>query len=376
MPLQDHMKLVSVDDHLIEHPNVFQDRLPKNFRELGPRIVELEDGAQVWQYEDRQYPTLGLNAVAGRPFEEFGNEPARYDEMIKGSFDPVARLADMDLEGVWAHLCFPTFPRFAGTLFLEGEDRELALLCVQAWNDFVLDEWCAADPARFIPLSIMPLWDPILAADEIRRVAAKGSKTITIPENMSPLGLPSFHTDHWNPVFEASVETGLPLSMHFGTSSLRPPHSPDAPFAVIVGSMGVNSMLAFADLVFSPTFHNYPDLKVVLSEGGIGWMPYMMERLTTTWTRHRFYTGINVDVPPMDLIERNIFGCFIQDDAGIANRHLIGIDRIMWECDYPHSDCLFPHSRKYLAESLADVLDDEAHKIVELNARRIFNFPG
>lgn len=377
MPLQPHMKLISIDDHLIEPAGVWQDRLPEKYQEAGPRVVEQDDGAQVWSYEGRIYPTLGLNAVAGRPKEEFGNEPMRYDEMIPGAFDVKARIVDMDTDGVQAHLNFPTFPRFAGTLFLEGEDKALALLCVQAWNDFVLDEWCAAAPDRFIPMSLVPLWDPQLAATEIERVAAKGTKTIAFPENPTPLGLPSVHTDHWDPVFRVAEEAGLPLSMHFGTSGTRPqPLSPDGPFAVIVSSMGVNSMLTLADLVYSPVFHKFPDLKVALSEGGIGWLPYMMERIEGTWERHRHYTleGPGLDVHPSEIIGKNIYGCFIEDEAGIAMRHRIGVDHIMWESDYPHSDCLFPHSRKHLQETLQDVPDDEAHRIVELNARELYHF--
>src|SRR3954467_14487330 len=133
MPLQPWMQLISVDDHLIEHPKVGTDRLPRKYLEQGPNIVEFErpdTGAmtQVWCYEGRIYPYIGLNAVAGKKPEEFGMEPTRYDEMIPGCYDPKARLRDMDLDGVWGALCFPSFPRFAGTVFLEGQDKELALL--------------------------------------------------------------------------------------------------------------------------------------------------------------------------------------------------------------------------------------------------------
>lgn len=178
MPLQPSMKLLSVDDHLIEPPHVWRDRLPKKYVDQGPRIVDFpREGAppmQQWVYEGRAYPNIGLNAVAGRSPEEFGVDPIRYADMIPGCYDPKARLADMDIDGVHAMLCFPSFPRFCGTVFLEGEDKELALLSVKAWNDFSLDEWCATDPARFIPMAITPLWDAALIVAEIERVAAKG----------------------------------------------------------------------------------------------------------------------------------------------------------------------------------------------------------
>jgi predicted TIM-barrel fold metal-dependent hydrolase len=380
MPLQPWMKLLSTDDHLIEHPKLWTDRLPKKFLERGPRIIEQpREGrapGEVWNFEDRIYPYIGLNAVAGKKPEEFGTEPTRYDEMIPGCYDPKARLADMDVDGVWGAINFPSFPRFAGTVFLESEDKELGLACVQAWNDYKLDEWCAAAPDRFIPLIILPLWDVRACVAEIERCAAKGAKAIAFPENPVPLGLPSFHTDHWDPVFAAAVAHDMPLTMHFGTSGKPPITAPEAPMAVMIALFGCNSMYTTVDLLFSPTLHKFPDLKIGLSEGGIGWIPYILERSDMTWERHRFYQNINQTVRPSELFRKHFHGCFIDDFFGVRNRHDIGVDQITWECDYPHSDSYWPHSRKRAAEAFVDVPDDEVHKMVELNVRRLYNFPG
>jgi predicted TIM-barrel fold metal-dependent hydrolase len=378
MPLRDDMQLISVDDHLVEPPHVWQDRLPAALRGAGPRIVR-EGGPQgatdVWVYEGRRYPQIGLNAVAGRPPEEFGTEPMRYSDMIPGCYEPEARIIDMDLDGVQAAICFPSFPRFAGTVFLQAEDFKLALLCVQAWNDFMIDEWCAAAPARFIPIAILPLWDVAACVAEIQRTAAKGVKAISFTENPVPLGLPSFHTDHWDPVFAAAQEANLPLSMHFGTSGQAPTTAPDAPFAVTITLFGCNSMFAAADLIFSPVFHKFPNLKVSLAEGGIGWVPYLLERADYVWDRHRWYQNVNQDVPPSELFRRHIWGCFIDDMHGLNSRYEIGIDHITWECDYPHSDSNWPNSRKRAIEVFAEIPDDEVHRMVEWNSRELFNFP-
>ncbi|GAB04840.1 amidohydrolase family protein [Gordonia amarae] len=392
MPLQDHMQLISTDDHLIEHPMLWQDRLPAKYRDVGPRIIEKQmpraihagdggrhDGgtkiAEVWQYEGRIYPYIGLNAVAGKKPEEYGAEPTRYEEMIPGCYEPVARLRDMDVDGVHATLSFPSFPRFAGTVFLEGEDKELALLCVRAWNDYVLDEWCPTDPERLIPLVILPLWDIEASVAEVHRTAAKGARTVSFVENPHPLGLPSFHTDHWDPVFRAVTETQMPLCVHFGTSGKPPITAPEAPMAVMTALFGCNSMYATADLLFSPTFHKHPELKFMLSEGGIGWVPYMLERMDGVWAKHRYYQNINPTVKPSELFAKHIFGCFIDDEFGVDNRHLVGIDNITWEGDYPHSDSNWPNSRKIVHETMLDVPDEDVHKMVELNARRLLNFP-
>jgi predicted TIM-barrel fold metal-dependent hydrolase len=373
MPLQDHMKLVSVDDHLIEHPNVWVDRLSMADHEQGPRIIETEDHRQVWTYQGTVYPSIGLNAVAGKDPREWGWDPVRFDQMMPGCYDSNARLLDMEIDGVHTGMAFPSFPRFAGTLFLEGADRDLALRCVQAYNDFHIDEWSAADPDRLPPLVIMPVWDVKLCVDELRRTVSKGAKAISFIESPTPLGLPSYHTDYWDPFFSAVEEADIPIMMHFGTSGTRPFVAPDAPEATFISLMGLNSMQAMINLCFSPVFHNHPNLKVVLAEGGIGWMPWLLERADTTWERQRFWQPINQEVKPSELFRRNIWGCFITDETGISLRHDIGIDRILWECDFPHSDSMWPNSRKILAEALRDVPDHEAHAIAELNARELFH---
>jgi predicted TIM-barrel fold metal-dependent hydrolase len=381
------MQLVSVDDHVIEPPTVWTDRLPAGDHAAAPHVVEQEIDAaaqlgkrvqgtvEVWLYEGKPYPEIGLNAVAGKDPRDYDTDPVRYSDMIPGCYDPIARIADMDLDGITAQLCFPSFPRFSGTRFLAAQDKDLALRCVAAWNDWMLDDWCGAAPGRYIPVSILPLWDPALAAAELRRMAERGTKAVTFPENPVPLGLPSFHTDHWDPVLAVAEEAGIPLCLHFGTSGRVPQTAPDAPMPVMIALMGCNSMYTLADLLFSPVFHKFPRLKVSLAEGGIGWMPYLLERMDYVWERHRWYTEIDKETRPSDLFRRNVWGCFIDDEAGLALRHTIGIDRLTWECDYPHSDSNWPHARKRAAEMLADVPDDEAHRIAELNARELFNFP-
>jgi len=367
-------QVISVDDHVIEHPRVWVDRLPERFQETGPRIVELEGGTEAWQFNGALMPTIGLNAVAGKDPRDFGLDPVRFDDMLPGCYDGKARIADMDLDGVHAQMCFPSFPGFAGGVLFAIDDKPLALATLQAWNDFIIDEWCAYAPDRFIPMVMVPFWDVDESVAEIRRTAAKGAKSITFTEAPHRLGLPSFHGDHWDPLFAAAQDADLPLCLHFGSGG-APDTAPDANFAVAIALFGMNSQFTTVDLLLSPVFHKFPRLRVALSEGGIGWMPYVLERADYTWERHRWYTGVNTSVRPSDLFREHIFGCFIADEAGIEVRNLIGIDNLMFESDYPHSDCNYPASRKHLEESLRDVPDHEARKIAEDNARRVFNFP-
>lgn len=387
MPLQDYMQIVSVDDHLVEHPRVWQDRLLQRFKDAGPRIVE-QNGKHIWMFEGQAYPTIGLNAVAGKPQSEWGLDPVRYEDMIPGCYDPSARIQDMDLDGVQAALCFPSFPGFAGGTFHRAKDKDLALSCVKAWNDFYIDEWCSVAPERYIPLGILPVWNIEEAVAEAERLAAKGARTLSFPDSPVPLGLPSFHSDHWDRLWGVCSQAQLPVSLHFGSSSFVPGFSfsslaasanpaavNDAPFAVAITAFSTNLMWTTMDLLFSGKLQQFLDLQFSLAEGGIGWLPYVLERSDYVWEWHRYYQPIDFDTRPSDLFRKHFWGCFIDDIHGLQNRHTVGVDRITLEIDFPHSDSNWPNSRKRAAEVLADVPDDECALIVEQNARRMLRFP-
>ncbi|MBO0731366.1 MAG: amidohydrolase family protein, partial [Acidimicrobiaceae bacterium] len=260
-------QMISVDDHVVEPPNVWADRLPARLREAGPHVIDIGED-QAWMWEGRRYPIGLMGSPKTRIFRTDGSgddiKARRYADMVPACYSVKERVAAMDTDGVHAALLFPTWPRFAGTQFLEAKDKDLARLCVQAWNDWLLDEWCAAAPTRFIPMTMIPLWDPNAAAAEIRRCAAKGSRSITMCENPAPLGLPSFWTGEWDPVFAAAEETGLVLSMHIGTSGSLLSPSPESTQPVSISLCGVNSMMACADLIFTGVLQRFPGLRIAL----------------------------------------------------------------------------------------------------------------
>ena len=388
--------IISVDDHVLEPPDVWQKRLPKKYLDVGPRVATDAKG-EAWFFEDLRSPTPGIVTSAGKKKEELSPLPTTYAEMRPGCYDPKARVADMDLDGVLASLCFPSFPRFCGQAFSEAKDKELGLLCVKAYNDWMIEEWAGSAPGRFIPMIIIPLWDPQLAVKEIERTAAMGARAIAFSENPYPLGLPSiFNRDrYWDPVFAAAAEHEMPLCTHLGSSSQLPKTAPEAPLVATMALTPLNIAACCIDWLFSGIFPRFPNLKVCLSEGGIGWIPYVLERCDYVvekqkeWASDSDYeydwsTGetkpvegpaLNLnDLHPSELFRQHMYGCFIDDAHGAANLDVIGIDNVMMETDYPHGDTTFPNSIEKARRNLAKWDPETQYKVARGNAERVFRF--
>ncbi|HRE03898.1 MAG TPA: amidohydrolase family protein, partial [Ilumatobacteraceae bacterium] len=235
----DEIWIVSADDHVVEPPTLWTDRLPSKYADVAPRVVRdravqtsskggkmayrrsSDEGvwADWWLYEDLQIPLTRPSAASGCDHVDFS--PITFDEIRPGCWVQADRLADMDANRVEASICFPnTLPRFCGQTFAEAKDHDLALLCVKAYNDWVIDDWCTgAATGRLIPVTIVPLWDRDAAVAEVLRCAAKGSRAMSFSENPSELGLPSIHAadGYWEPLFAACAETETIINMHIGS---------------------------------------------------------------------------------------------------------------------------------------------------------------
>jgi predicted TIM-barrel fold metal-dependent hydrolase len=367
--------LVSVDDHVVEPPHMFEGRLPAKFDDVAPRVVRRDDGSDVWTFNGTIIPNVGLNAVAGRPKSEYGVEPTAFDEMRPGCYDIDERIKDMNAGGVLGSMNFPSFPGFSGRLFAAASDKELALAVVQAYNDWHIDEWCGSYPDRMIPMALPVLWDPELAATELRRVAKKGCHSITFTENPATLGYKSFHDPSWDPLWKAAVDENVVISIHLGSSGQLAITAPDAPVDVMITLQPMNICQAAADLVWSRVIKEFPDIRFALSEGGTGWIPYFMDRLDRTYDMHRAWTGQDFgDRLPSEIFREHFLTCFVADPVGVQLRHLIGIDSIAWECDYPHSDSSWPEAPEELERVTVGVPDEDIHKITWENSCRHFGY--
>jgi predicted TIM-barrel fold metal-dependent hydrolase len=345
-------KIISVDDHLVEPPHLWQTWLPARYRDKGPRserrgIGEMEHigggtyrqtfdpagaPADCWVYEDLVYINKRHVAAVGFARDDMTMSPITYDEMRPGCYEPKARIADMEANWVEASLCFPSFPRFCGQTFLEAKDREVALACVVAYNDFMVEEWCGDSNGRLLPLCIIPLWDADLAAAEVRRNAARGVRAVCFSEIPPHLGLPSIHSRYWDPFFAACEETRTVVCMHIGSSSKMPATSADAP--------------------------------------QIGWLPYILERADDVWREHRAWGGVKDIVlePPSTYFRRQVYGCFFRDQHGLDSLDAIGADRITFETDYPHTDSTWPETRQVAEQMVRNLSDDDVYRIMRGNA--------
>ena len=390
-------KIISVDDHLVEPAHLWQSWLPERFKERGPRVerrrvgpitfiggakmytyeLDVEDGpwGDVWFYEDLVYPNKRHVAAVGFDRDDMEAVPITFDEMRPGCYEPKARIEDMEMNHVEASLSFPTFPRFCGQTFLEADDKELALACVQAYNDFMIEEWCGDSDGALIPLAIIPLWDVELAKAEVERNAARGCHAVCFSEIAPNLGLPSIHTEYWDPFFAACQNTATAVCMHIGSSSKMPAASPDAPPAVAASLSFNNAIASMSDFLFSGVLVRFPELKLAYSEGQIGWIPYILERCDDVWSEHRAWGGVRdiVPEPPSTYYYRQIFGCFFRDNHGLKSLDEVGVDNVTFETDYPHTDTTWPHTKKVAEDMMGHLPPDVVHKLVRGNAARLLN---
>ena len=387
--------IISVDDHIVEPADTWTSRMPAKFKEAAPHIVRkdmpdvtfvggkltVNEGgggapADWWIYEKLQRPLLRVDSAVGVPRDEVTMKGVTYEDMRPGSYSQKERLEDMDENHIEASLCFPTFPRFCGQTFTEAEDKELALLCVKAYNDYQVEEWCAGTGGRLIPLIIVPLWDAHLAAEEVRRNAERGVRAVCFSEIPAYLGLPSIHDpdNYWDPFFAACDETSTIVNMHIGSSSKMPSTSPDAPAAVGSSLTHINAELSMTDFLLSGLFERFANLKVAYSEGQIGWIPHLLHRMDVVWEDNRGWGGVadKVPNPPSSYFKDHVYGCFFDDPNGLRLIDEIGEDNITYESDYPHSDSTWPRTRQIAEKQMAGLTDEQRYKVVRGNAIRLF----
>jgi predicted TIM-barrel fold metal-dependent hydrolase len=367
--------VISVDDHVVEPPHTFEGRLPSALQERAPRIVETRKGHQVWEFEGERYTQVGMNAVAGRRPESVKLEPFRFDQMRPGCYDVDARVRDMDINGVWASVSFPSqITGFCGRVFFAIPDRDLGVACIRAWNDWLFEEWYQQHPDRIVPLAITYLADPAAAAAEIRRNAERGFTSVTLPERPHAIGLPSlWERDHWDPIVEACAETDTVISLHVGSSGIHesPPGAPTQQISATLFSQ--LALTACAEWLWSGYAVKHPSLKIAMSEGGIGWVAMLLDRLDAIVDRSGY--GLGWDERPADVLKRNFWFCTLDDPSTIDTRSRIGVENIMVEVDYPHGDSTWPDTQLVIEKAWGHAPVDELRAMCSENAAALYRHP-
>jgi predicted TIM-barrel fold metal-dependent hydrolase len=370
--------VISVDDHLVEPPHMFEGRLPHQYQDLAPKLVPQDDGSQAWVFDGRTYVQVGLNAVAGRPREDWSLEATSFDEIRRGCWDIDARIRDMDLGGIYASANFPSqISGFCGSVYSRCSDPDLGMAVTRAWNDWFAEEWWGPYPDRSIPMGITWLTDPQRGAEEIRRNAARGFTAVTLPEQPHRIGLPSVFSRYWDPIIQACVETDTVICLHVGSSGLLP-SADDAPKLQLASTLfSTLSIVTCADWLWSSIPARFPDVKIVLSEGGIGWVPMLLDRLRFISSHSGLRNTAWPDNAPSpeEVLLRNFWFCMLDDPSVMPILDRIGTDRILFETDYPHADSLWPRVQDTAVDLLGDLPIETIRQITHGNAARLFRHP-
>lgn len=371
MKMED-MVIVSVDDHISEPPDMFEKHLSGDDLASAPQFHTTESGANYWTYQGMTMTSVGLNAVVGRVPEEYGMEPQSLEQVRKGCYDPKARLDDMNVNGVAASLNFGSVGGFDGSrCFHKAPDLDLSLKHLRAYNDWHILEWCGYDRGRFIPCALLPTWNMDATVAEIKRVADMGCTSVTLSENPTKMGLPSIHNEYWEPMWKALTEHDITICLHIGSGNPQPHASDESPIEAWITTMPMSICVGAADWLQLEALQRYPEMKIMLSESGIGWIPYFMERADFSHWRHKAWTHSGFEhMKPSDVFRKHFMTCFIDDVFGLQNLEAVGEDMVAYECDYPHSDALWPEVPEYLWRSVKHLTDIQIDKITHLNSMR------
>ena len=372
----DDMIIVSIDDHTIEPPDLFDARVPDKYKDRAPKLLRDENGFDHWVFEGKDVATVGLNATVSWPKEEWGFNPCSLAEMRPGAYRIDERVRDMDRNGVLASMCFPSMPGFSGGRLQEADDKDLALVILQAYNDWHLDEWCGSHPGRFIPLAIGPGWDMDAMVAEVKRVAAKGFRAISMPELPHVQGLPTYQSDYWDPFWTVVSDEDIVVCLHIGQGLDAIDMGPDLAMDNYMVLSTQVSVLCVQDLLWGPAMRKYPDLKIAFSEGGIGWIPFLMDRIDRHYVNQRWLGQDFGGKMPSEVFREHSLACFISDPTSLKLSEEIGIDIIAFETDYPHSDSLWPDAPEFLLAQCegAGLSDEDIDKISWKNVARFCSY--
>jgi len=373
--------VIDSDTHITEPGDLWTSRLPAKFRDRAPRILRNDDGFDIWHVGDHSpIVSVGHTAVAGW-HEPFPAAPKNMDEVPRAAWDAKARIDYMDGLGIWAMALYPNVGGFGNQAFLKLGDHELMNACVRAYNDFLV-EWIEPDPRRFIPIMATPIWDVEESVREIQRCAALGHRGVLFSGEPQRHGLPLLGDRHWDPLYAAAQDAGLPISFHIGSGDFDEHFSTERVQAHGIGATVVRSTVAIlmenghqiVDLLTSGVLPRFPELRFVSVESGIGWIPFLLEAADHAFS----YSNMRRERPeytllPSEYFRRQVYGCyFFEELAPQRMLDVIGVDNVLFETDYPHPVCLYGNVREKIDAGLAGQPAEVRRKLLFENAASLY----
>ena len=369
-----HYRLIDADCHTLEPAHIWERWLPKQFHDRAPRLVKDADGGDAWEFTPGHPPMLiGLVSTPGKRYEDIRWTGSTYDTIRKSCFDGPARIEDMDFDGVDAEFLYPS--QRTMFYFMGNDDRDFHRAGVRAYNDWLAEEFCAADPERLFGLAQMPNLGVDEAIAEMLRCRDKGYRGVVIstwPSGEDDLGP---EDDRF---FAAAQDLGMPVSIHVNIQRKRNPKlAIEGPAAI--GNMALCGMLMFppvmCELIMSGLFDRFPRLTVIGVETEVGWVPEALEQLDNFYWRNRTHTEVPITRLPSEYFHDHFICTFISDRIGVKNRYEVGIANMAWSTDFPHHGCDWPYSRKVVGEMLEGVPAEERWQICAGNMIRAFDLP-
>ncbi len=382
-PLFDRVPVIDIDTHITEPADVWTSRVASRWGDKVPHIRR-SDEMDLWFIGDQPVGMPGAYSAAGHD-DYYPNFRPNYEAIPPEMFDAKARLAFMDEEKIHTQIIYPNVGGFGMGGFLKLGEPELMIECVRAYNDFLL-EWTSADPKRLVGVAALPFWDVPASIAEIQRSAENGFKTVLFCNQPQEHGQPLLRDKHWDPIWAAAQEAGLPISFHVGGGDLAAQMADPADigqranFARVSATAFLDNAKCVTDIIMGGIPHRYPELKMVSVESGVSWIPFIIEALDWQWQNN----GVTTEHPEYDLLpseyfRRQIYASFWFEEKGIATALEMFPDNVLYETDFPHPTCQAPgpasagaHPKDYAEKALAGISDEVVRKVLHDSAAALY----
>jgi uncharacterized protein len=381
------IQVIDVDTHLTEPHELWTSRAPKGWEDRVPRVTEI-DGTPMWVFDGNVLGRAGASGVVQPDGTKvFGSAFMQWpiEEVHPAAYDVRARLELMDQLGIWAHVIYPNanIVGFGGQGFANAADPEVRLLSARIYND-AMAEMQAESGDRLFPMALLPWWDLDAAVAEVSRVAVMGLRGVNTNSDPQNQDLPDLAEPHWDPLWEACSDLGLPVNFHIGSSQTQsawfgstpwPSFGPDQKLAIGSAMMMISNARVLANILYSGVLERHPRLRVVSVESGIGWIPFLLQALDYELTEAAPSTDW-LTMKPSEYFRRQVYSCFWFEQTDLARViDSVGVDNVMFETDFPHPTCLYPDSMTLAAKGLGELEPDVRRKVLSSNAANLYRIP-